>query len=141
MRKISSKGEKAINEQLLITIQQEIDKNEFFSVRSLAHNLNCHPSLIYRYITEQLGLVFKHTRWIPHSLNFEQQNQRKEISFELYQVLKKSKHNAYRDIITGDQSWFLYNYAPQGAWVLEDEEPPVFEKSQICIEKMMVTII
>ena len=59
-----------IDEQLLITIRQEIEKNQFFSVRSLAYTLHCSPSLIYRYITNELHLVFKTTRWIPHSLDF-----------------------------------------------------------------------
>ena len=63
------------------------------------------------------------------------------MSFELFQVLTNCKHYGYRNIITGDQSWFIYNYAPEGAWVLENEEPPVFEKSQIFIEKMMITVI
>ena len=63
------------------------------------------------------------------------------MSFELFQVLERSRGYGYRNIITGDQSWFIYNYAPEGAWVLEDEEPPVFEKSQIFIEKMMITVI
>ena len=44
------------------------------------------------------------------------------MSFELFQVLTNCKHYGYRNIITGDQSWFIYNYAPEGAWVLEDEE-------------------
>ena len=63
------------------------------------------------------------------------------MSFELFQVLTNCKHFGYRNIITGDQSWFIYNYAPEGAWVLEDEENPIFERSQILIEKMMITVI
>lgn len=129
------------DEQLLITIQQEIAKSPFFSVRSLAHNLKIQPSLVHRYLTQYLHLVFKHTRWVPHSLNFVQKKERMEKAFELFQVLEKSKHNGYRDILTGDQSWFLYNYSPSGAWVLQDDAAPIFSKDRICIEKMMITII
>ena len=130
-----------IDEQLLITIQQEVQKSQFFSVRSLAHKLNCCPNLVYRYLTDELHLVFKKTKWIPHSLNFSQKKNRKEMSLELFHILKKARHNAYANIITGDQSWFTYNYAPEGAWVLEDDKAPVFEKSRICLEKMMITVI
>ena len=59
---------------------------------------------------------------------------------ELFQVLTKSKHNSYRDIITGDQSWFLYNYSPKGQWVLEDDSAPVFSNSRLFVSKMMITV-
>ena len=129
------------DDQLLIRISQEVENNEFFSVRSLAKKLNSQPSLIYRYLTQYLGLVFKNTRWIPHSLNFLQKNERMKQSAKLFSILKKSKHNGYRDIITGDQSWFLYNYSPKGAWVFGDEDPPVFSNSRINNEKIMITVI
>ena len=137
----SSNNENHIDRQLLITIQREIAENPFFSVCSLAQKLKVPPSTLYRYLTNELHLVYKHTRWVPHLLNSDQKNSRKQISFELFQVLEKSKHNSYRDIITGDQSQFLYNYAPEGQWVLEDDEAPVFSNSRICIEKMMITVI
>ena len=60
-----SKPEKPYDEQLLITIQREIEKKEFYSVRSLAHKLHSQPSLIHRYLTERLHVVYQHTRWIP----------------------------------------------------------------------------
>ena len=130
-----------LDQQLLITLQQEVDYTPYFSFRSLAYKLNSTPSLIYRYMTQQLHLVFKHTMWIPHDLEFEDKMKRKNLSLQLYQILQKCQTLGYHNIITGDQSWFLYNYAPEGAWVLEDEEAPVFSKSKICIEKMMITII
>ena len=89
----------------------------------------------------ELHLIFKHTRWIPHILKSSQKKERIKSSSKLFEVLEKSKRNSYRDIITGDQSWFLYKYPPDGAWVLEDDEPPVFDNSRICIQKMMITII
>ena len=74
-------------------------------------------------------------------MNSDQKEERKQKCSELFSILEKSKHNAYRDIITGDQSWFIYNYSPDGAWVLEDDEAPVFSKNKICIAKMMITVI
>ena len=55
--------------QLLISLQREIVKNDFFSVHSLTHNLNVQPSLIYRYLTQRLNYAFKKTKWVPHTLN------------------------------------------------------------------------
>ena len=63
-----------VDEQLLFRIQQEINENKFFSVRSLANKLNVSTSTIHRYLTEELHLVYKHTKWVPHSLDSEQKN-------------------------------------------------------------------
>ena len=63
------------------------------------------------------------------------------MSFQLFQVLQESKRHGYRNIITGDQSWFIYNYPPPGAWVLEDDSAPAYPKADQYIEKMMITVI
>ena len=84
MIKDSTHSGNSIDEQLLITIQEEIEKNEFFSIRSIAHNVNAHPSLIYRYLTQQFGFVFKHTRYIPHSLNFEQKKKERNCLLNFF---------------------------------------------------------
>ena len=62
MSKDSSHVGNPIDEQLLITIRKEIEKNEYFSICSLADKIHCYPNLIYRYLTNELDLVFKHTR-------------------------------------------------------------------------------
>ena len=105
-KKDSSTHKRQYDEELLIIIQQEIDKEEFFSVRSLAQKLKCQPSLIHRYLHERLNLVFKKTKLVPHFLSSTQKIDRVEGSNQLFELLKKSKHNSYRNIITGDQSLF-----------------------------------
>ena len=60
---------------------------------------------------------------------------------KLFQLLQECQQDKYRTIITGDQSWFIYNYAPEGAWVLEDDNLPICQNPHHLIEKMMITII
>lgn len=74
------------------------------------------------------------THWIFYKKKEEQ-------SLELFQVLTMSKHKSYRDIIIGDQSWFVNNYALQGQWVLDDKEAPSFPNSHNFTYKMMITFI
>ena len=130
-----------IDEQLLFRIQAEHQKNQFSSVRSIAHTLNAPIATVYHYMTDYLGLVFRYTRWVPHILSDDQKVKRIRLCQELYQVIIKSKKNSYRDLITGDESWFLYNYAPKGAWTIDSETHPLFESQLICSEKMMITIV
>ena len=118
-----------------------MEKEGLFSVRSLARKVKAPPSLVHRYLRNYLNYIFKPTRYVPHLLESSQKMERTKKANELFEVLTKSKYNAYRDIITGDQSWFAYNYAPSGAWVHEGEGPPVFVDDHISYEKIMITVI
>lgn len=63
-------------------------------------------------------------------------------SNELFEFLKKSKHTAYRSIVNGDQSWFLYQYYHKGKWCVESEKKKTeFEDDQTIHHKVMITII
>ena len=118
-----------------------MDKEEFFSVHSLARKLKCQPSLIHSSLRERLNLVFKETKLFPHFLNSTQKIDRVEGSNQLFQLLEKSKRNGYRNIITGDQSLFQYHYPLSGAWLLEDEEASIDFNPQMSYEKLMITVI
>lgn len=67
--------------------------------------------------------------------------QRVEDSNALFDILEKYKHTSYRNFITGDQTWLLYQYHSKGKWCLESEERPEFEDDNICHQKVMFTII
>ena len=61
---------------------------------------------------------------------------------ELFSVLEKSKHQEWRDIITGDQLWFGFYYEYDGKWCLPKEKKnTVMNGSKIQLKKVMVTII
>lgn len=130
-----------IDEQLVIAIQNILNEFPFSSVRSISHDLHVPSTTIYEYLTRILKLKYRITRWLPHELNDIQMANRVIKSNELFEVLEKSKHHAYRNIITGDQSWFLYQYHPKGKWCIESEERPEFEDDQTCHQKIMLTII
>lgn len=82
----------------------------------------------------------KKTKWFPHELNI-QKTERVQQSNELFEILVKSKHTSFRNIITGDQTWLLFKYKSSGKWFLEDEKNARFEKSHNQLPKMILTII
>ena len=130
-----------IDEQLVIAIQNVLNEFPFSSVRSISHELHVPSTTIYEYLTRILKLKYKISRWLPHELNDIQMQNRVIQSNELFNILEKSKHTAYRNIITGDESLFLYQYHPKGKWCVESEERPEFADDQTCHQKIMVTII
>lgn len=107
----------------------------------IAQKLKEYPGTIHRYLTQYIGLVYKHSLWVPHSLSQNQKTPRVDQSIQLFDIIEKSKHYSYHNIVTGDQKWFTLKYVSAGGWVFQDEEPPIYEKSHIGIQKVMATII
>ena len=141
---ITSKREyhsERVDTQLAIAIQQVLEEFPFSSVRSIARDLLEPSSTIHRYLVEILHLKYRVSRWLPHTLSDSQMKQRVEDSNALFDILEKSKHTGYRNLITGDQTWLLYQYHPKGKWCLESEERPEFEDDHISHQKVMITII
>jgi hypothetical protein len=52
-------------------------------------------------------------RWVPHSLDDTQKAERGSLSADLVTVLKENQKTGFGNIITGDESWFYFEYAHQ----------------------------
>lgn len=129
------------DEQLCTRIQQIIEEEPFSSLRSIADELNEENSTIYRYLTKYLNREYRSSKWIPHSLNDALKANRIETLKELLKILNLSKHESFKNLVTGDQKWFTLYYANDGAWIESDQNPPQMIDDQISIKKVMVTII
>jgi len=132
---------RGIDEQLLKRISEVLEEEPYSSVRYIANILNSKESTVYRYITLYLHKKYIHTRWIPHSLTDPQKKSRVEGAKELLSVLLKCQKENWRNIITGDSSWFSFSYGVDGAWLDEGENPLEHECGGIYTTKIMVTII
>ena len=129
------------DEQLIVRIREELNIMPFASTRVIAENLNIWHSTAYRYLTLYLGLEYKKTRWVPHSLSNEQKLQRVNDSKELLSILERAKKQGWRTILTGDQSWFTFAYPNKGQWLEAIEDRPEEESGKIQVQKLMITVI
>ena len=130
-----------IDTQLLNCIRQLLDEKPWESVRSIANKLNSAPATVYRYLTQHLHLKYTCTKWIPHILNQSQKDKRAQQAEELSHTLRCCKHYSFRNIVTGDQSWFCIRQDVSGAWIADDEEPPICESDKFSSIKIMITVI
>lgn len=130
-----------IDEQLMTKIKQVLEDEPNFSVRNIARLINENPSTVHRYLTQYIGLVYKHCYWVPHNLSDSQKVDRACQSSQLKNLLEKCKHNSYRNLLTGDQSWFTLSYSANGMWLESDEYPTKYVKDSIGSEKIMLTVI
>ena len=62
----------SIDEQLLSRIVEIINDEPYSSTRQITKVLNENRSTVWRYLTGNLGLAFKRSRWLPHILDENQ---------------------------------------------------------------------
>jgi hypothetical protein len=58
------------------TILDSLEKQSFSSIRELAQLICIPRSTVHRHLTQSLGFVVKHLRWVPHSLTPARKAQR-----------------------------------------------------------------
>ena len=130
-----------VDTQLMSRIIDTLHEEPYDSVRGIADKLNTPPTTIYRYLTQHLHMKFAHTKWIPHFLNECQKMKRADESRRLAYTLKCCKHYSFRNIITGDESWFYVRHNVSGAWVFDDDNTPICESDKFSVMKIMVTVM
>lgn len=142
--KFDEKGEApgpSIDEQLLSRIIEIINEEPFSSTRQIAKVLNENRSTVWRYLTVNLGLVYKRSRWLPHILDHKQKQNRMVLTKELSEILQKCEKQQWYNIMTGDSSWFEFSYGNDGAWLLPEEDAPEMDGSKLGVRKILVTVI
>ena len=65
-----------LDEELIVKVQTILEEEPFASINYIARTLDSNKATIYRYVTEHLGRVYKHARWVPHLLTDEQKNEK-----------------------------------------------------------------
>jgi hypothetical protein len=77
------------------TIMDALEEQPFSSIREL-DQLTCIPrSTGHRHLTQSLGFVAKHLRWVPHSLTAAQKAQRVTLLNEPLSELHSIKHHGW----------------------------------------------
>jgi histone-lysine N-methyltransferase SETMAR len=110
------------NEILIQRIKVLIDSDPFLSLRKIAEEVDSSKDTVRRILIAQLGLKKLHSRWIPHMLTGTQKKVRVERAREMLEILRVHEKTEFRDVITGDESWFLYSY-PFGSYWGKSAEP------------------
>lgn len=127
-------------ESYRIFVQVQIEKDPYITARQIAKNTNISISTVLNILTNELGYNYRYLRWVPHILSNEMKLQRVIQSKEILKALQTAKRSHFTNILSGDESWFLYTTYPKGRWVLEGEDPGERLKPTHYQKKTMVTI-
>jgi hypothetical protein len=67
-----------------------LDDSPFAPVRQLSRLTHLPSTTVYRHLTQSLGFVMRHLRWMPHALSDAQNGERVNLSRRLLQMLDRA---------------------------------------------------
>lgn len=107
-------------------LQSAIKANPEATTRELGTILGCSNTTIADHLHD-LGYRKVQSRWIPHRLTDSHKQVRVNICESL--LFQPYRKEFLKDLVTGDESWILYdNDARHAVWLPRDAEPPTQPK-------------
>lgn len=104
-------------------VSKLLNKDPYLSAHQISKKLNISVHTVINILTDDLGLNYRHLRWVPHMLTPEIKQIRVAQCKVILEALETAKRSHFNGIITGDESWFLYYYQNEHRWVLKSEDP------------------
>jgi hypothetical protein len=117
-----------------------LEKQPFQSADSLAEILDVSHKMILNQLRNSLGIKLVHLRWIPDQLTEQLCASRIQKCQELLPLPEKMEANKFRNILTGDERRFMFEYQHAVKWSLSREDVSERVRQQIGI-KIMLTVI
>jgi hypothetical protein len=93
-----------------------LEEKSFSSVRKLARATHLQFITVHKRLTNSLGFVLCHLRWVPHILSSPQKLQPVDLSSSLVWTLEVQERRAWHDIVTLDGSWFYDSTDYESIW-------------------------
>jgi hypothetical protein len=94
-----------------------------------------------RVLHEDLGFSKSYLRWVPHSMTGNEAQCQITFSEELLEVVRHAKETNFEHLLTGDESWFYYEYPHDSAWVPSRATLPTRTSKRIQTKKCLISVI
>ena len=102
-------------------IRAVIKVNPYASCREIGTMVGSCGATVFRRLTE-LGYKSLLLRWVPHNLDISHKKLRVQTSKKALQILQSLKHDNFKYIYTGDETWCKYHFDYKRKWVLCSED-------------------
>jgi hypothetical protein len=99
-----------------------LEDSPFASVRQLSRLTHLPSTTVYCRLTQSLGFVAHHLRWVPHALSDAQKGERINMPRRLLRMLEVQRDPAWHDIIILDELWFYLSTDYEFAWLPRDKK-------------------
>jgi hypothetical protein len=110
-------------------------------VRQLSRLAHFPSTTVHHRLTQSLGFLARHLRWVPHASSDAQKGERVNLSRQLLRMLEVQCDRAWHDIVTFDESWFNLSTDYEFVWLPRDEKIPKENNTQFNRKQFMFTIV
>ena len=121
-----------------------IRDNPTISIRDICAETGLSFGTTHSIIHEDLGLRICSFRYVPYNLTSGIRRQRVERCHQMLEALHDGNEMYLRNVITGDESWFIYDkshgYRMRKAWVEEGSSRVDIPRPGFRQKKVMLTI-
>jgi hypothetical protein len=109
-----------------------IDESPFISCKRMCQKPQIPKTTCLRVLHEDLGFRKCYLRWVSDSMTRNEAQSRVTFTEELLEVVRHAKETNFELLLTGDESWFYYEYPHEWAWALSRATHPTrtFKKIQ-----------
>jgi hypothetical protein len=118
-----------------------LDENPFASVRQPSQLTHISPTTVYHPLTESLGFIARHLRWVLHALSNAQKTRQVDLSRQLLRMVEAQCDRAWHDIVTLDESWFYPSTDHELIWLPRGETVPEPERYPVLSQELILTVV
>jgi transposase len=118
-----------------------LDREPFHSAYSIAEAIGVSHTIVLRHLEESLGMKNFYLRWIPYRLTDDLRQRRVSTCEELLPLLETQEQRQFRDLVTGDESWFTLEYEHQTQWQISRQEIGPKVRQGFQTKKFMLTVL
>jgi hypothetical protein len=87
----------------------------------------------------QISSVLKTSHWVLHIVTDDLSLIRVEMCQTMLAGLRVQEYNPWHDIVTGEESWFYFEYVRDRLWISCLDNTPDYPKRTIATENYMLT--
>jgi transposase len=130
-----------LSNDLAEAIASILREKPFASCKVLCRHFRIAQTTCLRILHDNLGMKRFNLRWVPHALNSNQKAERVTLSHEILAILESDRRNSFRNVIIGDESWFLVYYPRDSIWAQSRDEVPERIRQKIDSEKCLISVL
>jgi histone-lysine N-methyltransferase SETMAR len=121
-------------------LAHRLEKDPHTTARKLALSLGVSPQTVVAHLHKSLGMKNYHLRWVPHELDDDQKAERARCARLMLEELDRHAETNFHYLLTGDESWMLYDQQPSRMWAIDREHVDTIVRPSHHARKTMVTV-
>jgi histone-lysine N-methyltransferase SETMAR len=125
---------------LVKKVRRYINLHLFDGLRKIAKVLGSNKDSIRDIIGNELKMTRLKLKWIPYSLTDEQKDARVKIATQMLTILREDEKSDFCHILTGDETWLLYETSNDSMWVHEEETVETRVRPAIASKKQTLVV-